>query len=332
MISNDSEPRHPLAPVGHGEVDLSEIAAAPGPFATLFLSRGDAALSRARLAIDGIPVPAPHSGALIDTVPSSLATSQVTIADGDGNVNVIGIDDPFTADVARFGQAPSLGPILEVRQMVAPHTVVTIEDDVYAVTDFGSESRASDQHLVFEARDLLAEHLRSSRSRMMALIGTEDAIESEIDQLRNGLAAVRFVTYPTNDIDGDLASLADQVVRDAASLAAELRTHELAHFRQARIAGQAVEGAAVLTALEDGTAQRVLVHDAIEVDFGSSNRIADLVIATAIRTGVPVTMIPDVPADRGPREGIGAILEGDGTAVGWSEQPMQTLSEARPVA
>lgn len=319
-------------PTGHraiGGVVLSSIVEAPGPFATLFLTAGESVEQRARVAIDRIPVPAPHAGLLIDAVDPGATGSQIIVVDGNGDVATFLVDDPFSADVACFGDVPSLGPLLEVDQVTASHVAVTVENDVFAVTSFGTVAMGSATDTVFEAIDQLVARLRSLAPAMIALIGTASAIDSTATYLRKRLGAVRLTSYPTSDIDGDLASLADQIVRDAASLAAELQTHELAHFREARQAGQTAEGVDVLTALDNGSAQRLLVHDAVETMSASSTRMVDRVIVEGVRQQIPVTMIPDIPEDRGPRGGIGAILEGDGALVDQAEEPHRDGTSAR---
>jgi hypothetical protein len=59
-----------------------------------------------------------------------------------------------------------------------------------------------------------------------------------------------------------------------------------------------------------------LVHDDLGADGRADGpRNVDRAIVAAIRSDVPITMIPDVPDDRGPKEGLGVIVKGDGTAV-----------------
>ena len=101
-------------------------------------------------------------------------------------------------------------------------------------------------------------------------------------------------------------------MRDAASLAAERLTHELAQFRQAREAGQVVEGEATLTSTESGEVQRLLIHDDLVREAAAPEpRLVDRVIRAGLANGVAITMIPDVADGRGPDDGVGGILSLD---------------------
>ncbi len=296
-------------------VDLVDLVEAPAPFATLFLAPGPDSVDRARLAIEQVPAPVPYARLLSDAVDDSTAGSQIVVVDAGGNSTVFRIDDPFSADVVRFGDVPALGPLLEAEQMTAEHAVVTVENGVFAVTDFGTDSAPDPRAVVFEAIDQLVDHLRSSDHRLIAVVGADAIVEDTIAHLGSQLDPVRLASYPTTDIDGDLAALADKIVRNAASLAAERRTYELAHFREARRAGLVVEGRAVPSALAERMVRRLLVHDDFDIANPNAVGLPDQVVAEGIRQGVPINMIPHVPDERGPVDGVGAILTGDGAAV-----------------
>ena len=313
---------HSLSVAG---VRLAAIVESAGPFGSLFVGPGVGLRARAQVAIDGVPVPAPHAGKLLSAIEDSQARSQVAISDGNAVWRFL-LEDPLAIDLARFGEIPSLGPIIEASQVTTPHVVVTIEDDVYGLTSFGTvdstPAPVSDELAplpdppIFEALDHLVDALRSSHVRLVAMIGSGAAIEDVRNHLQLKLPLMLCNGYPTNDIDRDLLSIADDVVKDAASLAAERRTHELAHFRQARTAAQTREGAGAIAALEAGSAQRLLVHDDLGTDReADGSRPIDRAIVAAIRSNVPITMIPNVPDDRGPSEGLGVIVKGEGTAV-----------------
>jgi len=314
-------------------VRLLDLVDRAGPFGSLFVGPGAELRGRAQLAIDAVPVPAPHAGLLLAAIEDSQARSQVVISDG-ADVWRFLLEDPLAVDLARFGDIPSLGPIIEAAQVTSPHVVVTIEDDVYGITSFGAvDSSSIDEASVIEpsiveALDHLVEALRRANVRLVALMGTDEAIADVQGHVQSRLPTVQCNAYPTDDIDRDLLTIADEVVRDAASLAAERRTHELAHFRQARIAAQTQEGIAALGALNAGGAQRLLVHDDLTSDAGPGvSRVADRAIVAAIRAGVPITMIPNVPDDRGPKDGLGVIMAGHGNAVSSSMADPQLVSD-----
>jgi len=313
---------HPLSIAG---VHLADVIDGGGPFGSLFVGPGTDLKSRAQFALDAVPVPAPHGGKLLESVENSQVRSQVVISNGTFTWRFL-LEDPLAVDLARFGDIPSVGPVIEASQVTTPHAVVTVENDVYGVTSFGTvdstpvPSQGSpvqlDEPAILEALDHLIEALRSSDVRLVALIGTEKAITDVQSRVQKELPLVRCNAYPTDDIDRDLLTIADEVVRDAATLAAERRTHELAHFRQARSAAQTQEGVPAVGAIEAGSAQRLLVHDDISVEEAAGvTRLADRAIVAAIRAHVPITMIPNVPEDRGPREGLGVIMNGHGTAA-----------------
>lgn len=339
MATETSSPEPSEQPLTIDGVRLADIIDSAGPFGSLFVGPGSNVRTKAQVAIDSVPVPAPHAGLLLAATEDSQAGSQVAISDGT-NVWRFLLEDPLAADLARFGDIPSLGPIIEASQVTTPHVVVTIEKDVYGVTTFGTVSAAPaparespDQladPIILEARDHLVDALQASHVQLVALIGSDAEIADLQRHLQERLPLVRCNAYPTDDIDRDLLSIADEVLRDAASLAAERRTHELAHFRQARIAAQTQEGAAALGAIEAGGAQRLLVHDdfAVEEDAGVT-RAADRAIAAAIRTNVPITMIPNVPEGRGPKGGLGVIMRGHGAAVSASTLQPESVDNVR---
>lgn len=308
-----------------GGVRLAELVGHAGPFGSLFIGPGTGLQARAQVAIDNVPVPAPHAGELLGAIEDSQVRSQVVISNGIVVWRFL-LDDPLAVDLARFGDIPSLGPIIESAQMTTPHAVVTTEDNVFGITSFGAvdsfptprdgETVPLAAPPILEALDHLVDALRSSGVRLVALVGSEGAVVKLQGQLQTALPFVRCNAYSTDDIDRDLLTIADEVVRDAASLAAERRTHELAHFRQSRAAAQTQEGAAALGALAAGGAQRLLVHDDLDSEQEPGvTRMTDRAIVAAIRASVPITMIPKVPDDRGPSTGLGVIMRGHGNAM-----------------
>ncbi len=261
------------------------------------------------MAIDRIPIPGSHAGPAVDAVVDESPQSQVIFVDGAGGVWHYDVDDPFAIDLARFGEVPALGPLLEARHITSTHAVVTVEDDVFALTGFGAAESGPGDDPIFEALDHLAHELARRSPELIALVGRESSVVDTAAQLRRRLDRATINIYPTDDIDGDLIGIADQVVRDAASLAAEHRTHELAQFRQAREVGQTVEGAETLTAIEFGAVRRLLVHDdLVGAVAAPAARLVDRVIHAALVRDVAITMIPDVAEGQGPRDGVGGVL------------------------
>ena len=107
--------------------------------------------------------------------------------------------------------------------------------------------------------------------------------------------------YTTDDIDDQLGSISDQIVRDVRSGAAESLTNELAQFRAAADLGRTVEGADVREALRHSNVDSVLVHD--DPDDGrlvDGDRSVDHITHLAVAGAVPIRMIPGLDELRGP--------------------------------
>ncbi len=222
--------------------------------------------------------------------------------------------DPIRMPVVRVGHHPSLGPILEQHQLVAPHVVITVEDGQFGVTSFGSRAMPDEPGRslgIASSVDAVVEQLRFAPPRLLALAGPADQLAGLDERLRSAYPSTRIARYPLADLDRSLDDLADQVVRDAATVAAEDTAHELGAYRAAAAEGLTVEGAAVIDALDIGTATAVLVHDDLTDErVWHGDRLVDAVVARAVAAGVRITMIPDVDVSRGPSGGIGAILGG----------------------
>lgn len=304
-------------------IDLRALINGPGPLTTLYLNGGPAARERARAELDRAGSPATQRFA--DVLSEEVPTSRVLAAPAEGPVAQFAIVEPLRFDVARVGNVSSFGTLLEYHQFSAPHAVVTVEDDVFGLTSFGSVAVPDDHRGPVAINETVAatvEQLRFIEPKLLALVGSADELDEVTPVFRDALPHCWIQHYPTSDIDSDLESISDQIVRDARSRAAESLTHELAQFRTARDLGLAIEGPDVLACIAEGRASAALVHDDPTDDrLSGEDRLIDAVVHSAIARGVRLTMIPAIPAEQGPEGGLGATLRGDAPGLG-SEQSL----------
>ena len=223
------------------------------------------------------------------------------------------------------GSIPSLGPLLESIQLVPSHAVVSVAGGHLRLATFGTSTSAgpdSSNSATVSSIEHLTDQLRFLRPAKIAVVGPEAEVDSILPVIASALPS-RWVDahYVENvNVDGDAGSssvtdaVADEILRSAASLGAENITHELGRFRVASTMGLTAEGDEAVHALRAGAASSVLVHDDVDDERTiDSDRLADLVVAEAVRRGVPLTMIPNVAPGRGPVGGLGAILNGEVT-------------------
>ena len=148
---------------------------------------------------------------------------------------------------------------------------------------------------VHSSLDTIAEELRFATPRLLAIASTESAAEVDtiVEFLQTAFPMARIICYQLENLDDELNRLADQVVRDAATLAAEDVAHELGAFRAASAEGLAVEGPDVIEAIDRGDVIAVLAHDDIDDDRShDGDRLVDIATAKALAAGIRVTMIP----------------------------------------
>ncbi len=292
-------------------VDVTALALANPPFTTLYLRGGEQPRERAHLALDRAGAPNLHP--LLDAIGGDeVFESRVIIAAGDAPVEVFEIDEPLRFDVARSGQVLSLGTLIEYSQFSSPHAVVTIEDDVFAITSFGS-IEVPDPVIgpvsVSESILTAIEALGFVEPQVLALVGSKRQLEKYSPTIREAFPVAWVQHYTTDDIDEQLTEISDQIVRDAQSRSAESLTNDLAQFRAARDLGRTVEGAAVVEAIREAKVASVLVHDdPNDLTLLEGDRLVDHVTHLAVAHRVPIRMIPNVDAVMGPAEGLGAVL------------------------
>lgn len=293
-------------------IDLSEFAALDGPFTTVYVSGGDQCRERARLAIDRSAPAVPAIEDLLDVIDETSADTQVVARAGSGTLIRFKTTEPLHRDLARHGPYTSFGSLLDAHQMTTPHAVVTVEDDVFAITTFGhaSVSNSDLAPTITESITHAVESLRFGQPSMIAIAGRAEELESAATALRDAFPLAAVLDYPTDDLDGDLPALSDAIVRDATSRQSERVTHELGSFRVARSEGLTVEGVDVVRALEAGAVRDVLVHDDPDDDRSiNGGRLIDAVVHGAIASSARITIIPSVPPESGPNGGIGAVLD-----------------------
>lgn len=303
-------------PVIISGIDLADVVRRPGPFATAYVNldattgerlgeelAGEVSADLARRMVDALLG--------FETARSTDAVAACVVGTGD-EVWVFPLTDPLHRDAIRFGGVPSLGTLVEASQMMPPHAVVTQEGGIYGLTTFGSsfvrpEEFASAQS--FDEFSSLLEVLAFVRADQIMVAGRSVEARALVDELADAfpMANVEWIDLP---LDADEA-LAEQIVRNAASLGSERISYELGVFRAARASGMTVEDDAVLPAIEDGLVGTVLLHDDPDDDRHRGNeRLVDLVSARTIVTATRLVMIPAVGDENGPAGGIGGVLEG----------------------
>ena len=318
-------------------VSLRRLVSGSGPFVTAFL----VAASNPVDVPDGIAaqvsaVPDAVRDRFFGGVAEASARSDVeavAVVAGSDVMGSFGFREPIRRWVCRVGSYPSLGPVLEEHQLVASHAMVTVENGEYGVTTFGSvavpdaEGRSIG---VTGSLDLLVEELRFAPPRLLAVAGAEGELGEIEERLVEAFPESRLTVYPVADLDRSLDALADRLVRDAATLAAEAVAHELGVFRAAAAEALVVEGPEVMEALLAGELSAVLAHDDVDDDRRhGEDRLVDAVVATALADRVPVTMIPGVDEDRGPKGGLGGIVRATPVEVSTGADPALARGRAR---
>lgn len=310
-------------------IPLSQLAAASGPFLTCYLQIGGQTRARLESALSELSDISNALAAAARTLcPDSVNEGAVClVANPTGPGAVFQMADPITMDVFRVGTVPSLGSLVESTLLLPSHAIITVSETDYSLASFGSIGvPSSDLTTVsnYESSAELLSALGFREAEMMIVVARGDAADDRIESLIQELAASHpdaLVTRGPRVGAGVLVeSIADEVVVDAASLRAEMITMELGRFRAARAEGAVVEGFDVLDAINKNQVSSILVHDDPD-DHRTigADRIVDLVTSAALIRKLQITMIPDVPTERGPRGGIGAILAGDATVAAVAE-------------
>lgn len=322
-------------------IPLSQLVAAAGPFLTCYLQSGGQPRDRLESAISELT----HIPDVLATVARTLCPDRVNegavclVANASGPGAAFQMADPVTMDVFRAGTVPSLGSLVESTLLLPSHAIITVSETGYSLASFGSVGIASSDLTTasnYESAGELLSALGFREAEMMVVVARGDVADDRIEGLIHELAATHpdaLVTEGPRVGDGVLVeSIADGVVVDAASLRAELITMELGRFRAARAEGAAVEEFDVLDAIKENRVSSILVHDDPEDHRAiGEDRIVDLVTSAALIRKLQITMIPDVPTERGPRGGIGAILSGEAnvTAAAKPEKAVGGASRVR---
>ena len=305
-------------------------------------------------AIDPLVPDAHKSGAALAVIATS---GGVVVADHQP-------EPPKRDAYARWDALPYVAPLIEWRQASVPHVVVLIDRtgaDVIAVRKWGDERAfevdASPTHDVTKAApggwsqaryqrrventwsenarevaDVVTDAADRCKALLVVVTGDVRAVELLRDALPSQVAELVTVVDGGRSPDGSFDEIADAVVRQAASAAAQETVALLQKFREER--GQldrAADGMdATLAALSASKVETLLIHDdpddvriaffdpegaviaaeAVQLrDFGverpTKGRLVDAAIRSAIKTGAGVWITPSAGAAA---DGIGAIL------------------------
>ncbi len=297
--------------VSAGGLDLTALATgSTGTVTTLYLNGGGQSTERAHRALD--LAGSPNLNRMLDAIGDDAPTSRVFFAPAEGDVRSLTIEEPLRFDVARTGSVYSFGTLLESDQSSAPHAVVTIEDDMFGLTSFGSVTGSDDGPVsVCESVLTAIEQLRKLDPTALALVGSQDSLDRYAPSFAQALPMAWTQHYPTDDIDENLTEVSDAIVVDARTRAAELLTHELAQFRTARETGHAVEGLGVVELLDGDVITSLLVRDDPDDQrMIGDDRLVDVAVHRAVAKGTRVIMIPHLDDEQGPSGGLGGHLRG----------------------
>jgi hypothetical protein len=248
--------------------------------------------------------------------------------------------EPPRVDIGYFGGLPYALPLLDFGQGTHTHVVVDLTGDderAAAVVTFPSGDLPVRNVVRVDRVEDLGGRVAAAlpeRCALTALFGAAERVTATargIDPERAG-RLLRYSTRPADGIDGvaaDLDDLADDVVRQVATITAEETVEELERFRAASAANHAVQTpAAVASALRAGAVNALLIHDdpddrrtawcaedpaSVVVDRPDEpsgwheSRWGDVFARAALLQDARVRVIPST-GPRGPAGNVGAIV------------------------
>lgn len=232
---------------------------------------------------------------------------------------------------AFVGPLPRLAPLLEWRQSVVDHAVVTITPGLVELVTFPAGGDGSISTLgttIDEAVDRVAESAVVGRE-LVVLAGAE----TDVARIRRALVDALPTTTEIRVAEPDLP-LSDSVVRHVADVAARRTIGALNEFRFQKTHEAAVEGIeAVVAALGRGDGDLVLVHDDpadertawfgpgssdIALEAGATTptegRLVDAVIRMAILQDKAIRVIPST-GSRGPEDDLALVVRDPGVRI-----------------
>jgi hypothetical protein len=285
------------------------------------------------------------------------------VANTTGVVHVEHHQEPPKRDLGRWSPLPSLAPLIEWRQSSPPHVVVLADRrgaDLFVFRPGAADGHreaggASDpltrsapggwsqrryqqraentwERNADDVAKELARLVDESAARVVIAAGDVRALQLLQEALPDEITSILELVDGGRSPDGSLGSIADDVVRLVATVAARDTVAIVEKFREERgQADRAAEGpAATLAALAASQVEVLLVHDdpadqrqawfgeepgqlALNPDdvrelgarMPQAARLPDVAIWAALRTGAGVRIVPQAG---GPGDGIGAIL------------------------
>lgn len=292
--------------------DTSDIESVTAEAVTVARARG-AAESLLTLASDHLRAP----------IPDGVGGRAVIVSD-DGTVHRE--DGPEGPGVTRafVDPLPRIGPLLEWRQSIVSHAVVTVAPTLVEIVTFPAAGESEVVELgasVDEAIGRLADSLGDVFD-LVVLAGDELGL----DRLRRALVDTLPATTDVRMAEPELP-LAESTVRHVADVAARRTVAALNEFRFQKTHDAAVEGAdAVIDALSRGHGDLLLLHDDPTDErtawFGpgsseiatangpttpTEGRLVDAVLRMAVHQDKAIRMIPST-GPRGPADDLGLVV------------------------
>jgi len=275
------------------------------------------------------------------------------------------LPEPPKADRGWWSALPRVGPILEWNQSAIPHVVVLADrtgadiwvvDDGEVIEQVEVEGSADRDQLtrvhaggwsyrryqqramngwdtnageVAEEVAKLADH---TQARLVAVAGDDQAVHYLQEHLPGEVNDIlQVIQHGARSPDGSIDQIADDVVKQAADVAARDTVDVLGTYKQELGQGdRAAEGPArALEALSRAQVETLLVHDdpeddrtawfgpeavhvgsdratveAMGTDQGREGRLVDVAIRAALGTGAEIRIVPSTTA----KDGLGAVL------------------------
>jgi hypothetical protein len=287
--------------------DLAELVTAEGPFATVYLTTEgavDNAAPRSELRWKQVRDALAEAGADAETlaavdalVPDAHHEGQTlaVVAQAGQALHVAHAPEPPTRDVGRWAPLPSVGPLLEWRQMSPPHVVVLADrqgadlfgvrwdrPDVHGEAGGGEDPLRkvqaggwSQRRFQQRAENVWEQNAEAVAievaclvqrldARLVVVAGDVRAVSLLREALPREVAELVTEVDGSRSVDGSIDAVAEDAVRAVATVVARDTVSLLEKFREEKGQGdRAADGPArTVEALRGAQVEVLLVHDA----------------------------------------------------------------------
>ncbi len=288
------------------QAPLRHVASGSGPFTTAYLRVHDDA--HAELVGGGVPA------AKVDEALERLAAlrnvgdveTHALVSSSDGRFAVRAFHEPVRHSQVTVGNVTRLGPWLELSALSPSMLVLLAHDDCLEVVDVGPGAVGpSSRNLGLLDPAGATALARRIEPDITIVVGAADSLRHElaVDLAGAGTSHLQFIDPETDD-----EPLADQFTRVSAHHASQSAVAALTELRSARAAGLVVEGRSLIGHQLSGVLRLIATDDVeIEREMVGTLSLVDSAVHRAVRSGVPVSMVPTVDHG-GPLAGVAAIL------------------------